>query len=312
MLNKLTAMCAAAILLAAPAFAESWTLDGSASRLAFGSVKKDVIGEVHSFTGLSGTVADGTANIDIDLGSVETNIDIRNERMVEHVFANAATATLVAELDMDALNALPVGDTTVMEVDATLGFLGQELELYTEMLIARLGDDKVMVTTNDMLYVEVEDLGVTPGIDKLMELADLPGITRTVPVTLRFVFSLDDQKAEAAPAAPALTNITFVQADGDAKNGRKVFRKCQSCHQLKEGRNGAGPSLYNILGQPAGAVDGFAYSDALTQSGLTWDAETLATFLTDPKKAVPGNKMGFRGLRKAEDIADLIAYLAAQ
>ena len=63
------------------AAAGDWTLDGEASKLAFGSVKKDAVGESHHFSGLSGGVADGIATISVDLASLETWIDIRNERM---------------------------------------------------------------------------------------------------------------------------------------------------------------------------------------------------------------------------------------
>lgn len=314
MLNRLAKACGAIILAisATMAGAETWTLDRDGSRLAFGSVKKDVIGEVHHFPGLSGTVlANGQVNVDIDLTTVQTNIDIRNERMNAHVFDGSAVATLLAEIDMEALDALPVGATEVLDVDATLKFLGQEIDLYSNLLVARLGEGTVMVTTNDMIFVEVEDLGITAGIDRLMELAKLPGITRTVPVTFRLLFNMDGQKAEADPAAPAkVVKLTDVQFAGDAKQGKRVFNKCRACHQVKPGRNAVGPTLHQIVGAPAGAVAGYRYSEAMAGAGLTWDNATLAAFLAKPKEVVPGNKMGFAGLKSDEEIANLIAYLA--
>ena len=141
-----------------------------------------------------------------------------------------------------------------------------------------------------------------------MELAKLPGITRTSPVILRLIFNASEQKAEVAPAAPA-TAIAFA---GDVKAGKKVFKKCKACHEVKEGRNKSGPSLYNILGASAGQVEGFRYSKAMAESGLIWDAETMDAFLADPKKIVKGTKMAFRGLKKPEDIENVIAYLAEQ
>lgn len=172
------------------ASAESWTLDGDASRVAFGSVKKNTTGEVHSFAGVSGSVTlDGAVSIEIDLASVETNIDIRNERMIEHVFKNSPKAMLTAQIDMAEVDGLGVGDSTVLEADATLSMVGVEAELYTDMFILRLSEDRVMVSTNDMVMLSLEDVELMGGIDKLQALADLPGITGVSPVTLRFVFT---------------------------------------------------------------------------------------------------------------------------
>jgi cytochrome c len=99
---------------------------------------------------------------------------------------------------------------------------------------------------------------------------------------------------------------------GDAATGEKVFNKCKACHQVGEkAKNRVGPVLNGIVGRPAGAAEGFKYSDALGGSGLTWDEATLAAFLADPKATVPGNKMAFPGLRKDEDIANVIAFLAS-
>lgn len=99
---------------------------------------------------------------------------------------------------------------------------------------------------------------------------------------------------------------------GDAAAGEKVFNKCKACHQVGEtAKNRVGPMLNGIVGQPAGAVEGFKYSDALSGSGLVWDEATLAAYLADPKATVPGNKMAFAGLRKDEEIANVIAFLAS-
>ncbi|WGI22643.1 YceI family protein [Amylibacter sp. IMCC11727] len=172
--------------------AKGWMLDAENSRLAFGSIKKDTVGEVHSFETISGSVtADGNAEIQIDLTSVQTNIDIRNERMMEFVFGGTKQAVLTAEIDMEEVNTLSVGDMTVIDVEGELGFLGAAVEIETEMFVARMSETRVLAMTNDMIFVGTEDLGVTAGIDKLMALAKLPGITRTTPVTLRLVL---DQK----------------------------------------------------------------------------------------------------------------------
>ena len=100
-------------------------------------------------------------------------------------------------------------------------------------------------------------------------------------------------------------------AEGDAAAGEKVFKKCKACHSLEEGKKKVGPSLFGVMGKPAGAVDGFKYSKAMLASGLTWDDETLAKYLTKPKALVPKTKMSFAGLKKEADIANVIAYMKA-
>ncbi|WP_299294117.1 YceI family protein [uncultured Tateyamaria sp.] len=179
-------------LTAGAAQADSWTLDGAASKLAFGSIKFNDLGEVHSFKSIDGTVgADGAVALGIDLSSVETNIDIRNERMIEYVFKNAPRAAIDAQIDMAVLDAVAVGDSTVMEVDGNLELLGVEVPLYGDLFIMRLAEDKVMVTTDSMIFLSTADAEIDPGVDKLMELASLPNIVRAVPVTLRLMFEAD-------------------------------------------------------------------------------------------------------------------------
>jgi len=169
--------------------AHAWTLNNDSSRISFGSVKKDVVGESHSFQSINGSVSKkGEISIEIDLASIETNIDIRNERMLEHVFKGIATATLTAELDMEEVDGLAVGDSTITEIEGVLSFLGVEVEVEAEMFVVRIAENRVLATTNDMVYVSTEDLGIDAGVDKLMELAKLPGITRTTPITARLVF----------------------------------------------------------------------------------------------------------------------------
>ncbi|WP_254684903.1 YceI family protein [Tateyamaria omphalii] len=179
-------------LAASTAQAETSTLDGAASNLAFGSIKFNDTGEVHSFKSIDGTVAEnGAVTLGIDLSSVETQIDIRNERMVEHVFKNAPRASISAQIDMAAMEAVAVGDSTVMEVEGNLDLLGVDVPLYGDMFIMRLARDKVMVTTDSMMFLSTADAEIDPGVDKLMELADLPNIVRAVPVTLRLMFDAD-------------------------------------------------------------------------------------------------------------------------
>ncbi|MEM9582560.1 MAG: YceI family protein [Pseudomonadota bacterium] len=183
------ALAAAGTAGFADGHAKGWTLDGENSKLSFGSVKKEYVGEVHTFEDISGTVgADGAMAIDVNLASVETYIDIRNTRMIEHVFKDAATATIASQIDMEAMNALAVGDMAVMDFDGTLSLIGTDVDLYTEVFVVRLSEDRMMATTDSMVFLDAEEAGIDAGITKLMELAELPSITRAAPVTLRLVF----------------------------------------------------------------------------------------------------------------------------
>jgi cytochrome c len=86
--------------------------------------------------------------------------------------------------------------------------------------------------------------------------------------------------------------------------------KCKICHALDAGGgNRVGPSLYGIFGRTAGTQAGFAFSDAMKQSGIVWDDETLAKFLRDPKDSVPGNRMSFPGIADAGVLRDLLQQL---
>lgn len=101
---------------------------------------------------------------------------------------------------------------------------------------------------------------------------------------------------------------------GDADNGAKLFKKgCKSCHMIGEGaKNKSGPQLNDLIGRSAASVEGYRYSKAMKTAGsegLIWTSETLDQFLEKPKGLVKKTKMSYRGLKKASDRQDLVAYL---
>lgn len=98
-------------------------------------------------------------------------------------------------------------------------------------------------------------------------------------------------------------------AAGNPEDGKKAFAKCRACHQVEAGKNAVGPSLAGIVGRKAGTVAGFKYSDAMIGKGVTWNKETLAAYLGDPKGYIPGNKMVFPGIKNATEMENVIAYL---
>lgn len=115
------------------------------------------------------------------------------------------------------------------------------------------------------------------------------------------------------PAAAALAD-SHGGLVGDPANGKKTFRKCQACHAIGEGaENKVGPVLNGVVGRKIASIADFKYSDALKDLAAdkgTWTPEGLAAFLEKPRDYVKGTKMSFAGLRRPEERADVIAYLA--
>lgn len=107
---------------------------------------------------------------------------------------------------------------------------------------------------------------------------------------------------------------TSIQAEAfDTKQAEKVFKKCQSCHEVGEGAtNKVGPSLNGLQDKPIASVEGYKYSKAFKDArfdGLVWNKETLDAFLEKPSKYVKKSKMSFAGLKKAEDRKNIIGWL---
>jgi cytochrome c len=96
----------------------------------------------------------------------------------------------------------------------------------------------------------------------------------------------------------------------DAAAGEKVFGVCKTCHQIGENaKNGAGPILNGVIGRKSGTVEGYNYSKANKESGVTWDEPTFREYIKDPKAKIPGTKMIYAGLKDEQKTNDLIAFL---
>ena len=96
----------------------------------------------------------------------------------------------------------------------------------------------------------------------------------------------------------------------DAVSGEKIFVQCKACHQIGENaKNAVGPVLNGIFGRKAGMIEGYSYSPANKNSGITWDEATFREYIRDPKAKIPGTKMLFPGLKDPKQIDDIVAYL---
>ena len=110
-------------------------------------------------------------------------------------------------------------------------------------------------------------------------------------------------------AALLLVGLGHAQAQ-DAAAGEKVFAQCRACHQVGDtAKNAVGPVLNGLFGRPAGSVEGYNYSPANKNSGITWDEATFRDYIKDPKAKVPGTKMIYAGLKDEKRVTDLVAYL---
>ncbi|MDX3928307.1 MAG: cytochrome c family protein [Shinella sp.] len=131
-----------------------------------------------------------------------------------------------------------------------------------------------------------------------------------------FAIIAEEPSAEGGEGAAetAAVPIATLLASADAGAGEAAFKKCQACHSgEKGGPNKVGPDLWDIVNRPIAVHEGFSYSAAMktfSEGGKqVWDFEHLNHFLTAPKQYIPGTAMGFAGLKKDDERANLIAYL---
>jgi cytochrome c len=96
----------------------------------------------------------------------------------------------------------------------------------------------------------------------------------------------------------------------EVANGEKTFGVCRACHQIgPTAKNMIGPELNGVIGRKAGSVEGYNYSEANKNSGITWDEATFSEYIKNPRAKIPGTKMVFAGLKDEKRIKDLIAFL---
>lgn len=183
----ITAFC---LLVSLPTFA-GWQLDGKNSRLNFISIKNESKAELHHFTALTGNIAkNGTAKLVIDLASVETNIPIRNERMLEHVFeTNRFTnATVSTKLPSDLMNKVKKQGSQLVTLDFELNLHGIK-KMFSANVRVTHNKHSLLVSSVTPVIVKADDYKLSSGITILKNLAKLNSIATAVPVTFDLAFT---------------------------------------------------------------------------------------------------------------------------
>jgi len=192
----LAAACSSAPDESAPEpLAGSWELDTKASRLAFVTIKAGQVVEAHSFGDLSGSVAeDGTASFAVDLASVNTNVDVRDQRMRDILFqvADFPQAKVSAKIDPATLSGLGLGEQSIVPITATLDLHGTKAPIETSLAVTRIAPDKVEVETTSPIILDAANYALGEGLSQLQELAGLPAITAQVPVTFSLAYDKSD------------------------------------------------------------------------------------------------------------------------
>ncbi|MFN3819597.1 YceI family protein [Blastomonas sp.] len=176
----------------APLPGGAWQLAADQSRVAFISVKGGDVGEAHSFGKIDGTVAaDGNVVLVVDLASVQTGIDVRDQRMRDMLFETASfpQAKLTAKIDPAALQTLKPGERKAMSVPLTVDLHGTTNSIEARLMVTRLAGESVLVETAAPLIIDASSVGLGEGVEKLRAIANLPAISSAVPVTASLVFT---------------------------------------------------------------------------------------------------------------------------
>jgi hypothetical protein len=184
----------AALVTSSQAFA-TWDLDNASSYLSFVSTKAVDIAEVNRFDTLAGRISDkGKAVVTVQLGSVNTSIPVRDERMQELLFETNKYphATARAKIDMDRIDALQPGDSIRLDTEFTLDLHGNDVAFTANIVVARLSESVLTVTSTKPVILNAASAELTDGIEALRKVANLPSISNAVPVSFVLSFVKSD------------------------------------------------------------------------------------------------------------------------
>lgn len=169
-----------------------WTLDGEQSTFYYVTSKASLISEVNSFSGLSGSIDDdGNATLAIDLATVDTAVEVRDQRMRDIAFqvADFPEATVGVTVDMDALDAMEPGSIARGSYAASVELHGMTQEIPAELQLVKLDDETVQVQLARPLLVSSAAFGLTEAVEELREVAALPAINPNVVVDFTLLYT---------------------------------------------------------------------------------------------------------------------------
>ncbi|MEL6197775.1 MAG: cytochrome c family protein [Pseudomonadota bacterium] len=227
-------------------------------------------------------------------GDTETATDATEEATTETAEATEDAAEAV---DEEAVDTAEAGEETATEPveaadEASTETADASEEAATET--AEATDETVTEATEE----------ATTETTEVAEEAAAEATEDATETNEEIVTAAADPAADPAAAVPAGMFAGISVADG-----KQVFRACQACHVVEDGKNRVGPHLYGVVGRPIGSVDGFRYSKTLSGKGGEWTITALDAFLENPKGWAPGTRMAYPGLKRPEDRAAVIKYL---
>ncbi|MFT6421066.1 MAG: polyisoprenoid-binding protein YceI [Porticoccus sp.] len=184
-------LCTTVLILVASGL-NALEMDSSRSTLNITSVKNDRLAELFAFERVSGTIDDasGKASIEVALDSIDSGIEIRDERMRKYLFNTEAfkTASFTADIDLKALKSLKPGEQREIELKGELAMSGHTVPISFQTQVTRLNSGALSVATVAPGFIDVTRHKMAPGIEKLRSLAGLDNISLAVPVTFSVVF----------------------------------------------------------------------------------------------------------------------------
>lgn len=168
---------------------QGWKLDTSNSSISFISIKKGNIAETHTFSEFSGKVDKGSATVTIKTESIESNVDIRNQRMREFLFETGLFPEITISADVDsALAKLSVGQSELVSLPASLSMHGVTKEITLMIRVSKLSETRVLVSSSQAVLIRAKDYNMLEGVVKLASLVNNLAIAETVPVSFSLVF----------------------------------------------------------------------------------------------------------------------------
>ena len=185
-----TFVLASSLMITNSALAD-WVLDSNNSNLSYGSIKNGFIGESNTFKTISGSIDEnGHINIDIDLSSVDTQLELRDQRMRDIVFkvAENASAKLTGDMNLEAHHDQEIGTSRKVEASIGIELVGQKIDYDVMLLVTRLAENKVMVTPHGVIFLDLEDFELADAIETLRELAGLDRIATAAPMSFYLTF----------------------------------------------------------------------------------------------------------------------------